>query len=80
MNGMAKNIDTTLILSQNGDRLIEIKGYWTPQVQAKIDVVKDKRLTVLYYADLEPMMEYIDLKYKTTHSKKRNNYYILYDN
>lgn len=62
------------------DNLVEIKGYWTPQVQAKIDAVTDKELSVLYYEDLEPMMDWIDSKYNTKHWKKDNNYWELYDN
>lgn len=62
------------------DKLVEIKGYWTLQVQAKIDAVTDKELSVLYYKDLEPMMDWIDSKYNTKHWKKGNNYWELYDN
>lgn len=62
------------------DKLVEIKGYWSPQVQAKIDAVTDKELSVLYYKDLEPMMDWIDSKYNTKHGKKDNNYWELYDN
>lgn len=60
-------------------KLVEIKGYWTPQVKAKIDAVKDEELNVLYYKDLEPMMEWVDSKYNTKHWKKGNNYWKLYD-
>lgn len=62
------------------DKLVEIKGYWTPLVQAKIDAVTDKELSVLYYKDLEPMMNWVDSKYNTKHWKKDNNYWELYDN
>ena len=62
----------------NGN-LIEIKGYYTKQVQAKIDSVKDEKLTILYYKDLSEMMAYVDAKYGTKHKPKSNNYFILYD-
>lgn len=62
----------------NGN-LVEIKGYYTKQVQEKINSVKDESITVLYYDDLEHMMCYVDKKYGTSHSKKSNNYFVLYD-
>lgn len=61
-------------------KLVEIKGYWTPQVKAKIDAVKDEEISVLYYKDLEPMMNWVDSKYNTKHWKTDNNYWKLYDN
>lgn len=61
-------------------KLVEIKGYHTKQVQAKIESVKDEELSVLYYSDLENMMNYVDDKYGTKHTPKSNNYFILYDN
>lgn len=60
-------------------KLVEIKGYHTKQVQAKIESVKDEELSVLYYSDLENMMNYVDDKYGTKHTPKSNNYFILYD-
>lgn len=62
------------------DKLVEIKGYYTKQVQAKIDSVTDEELLVLYYGDLEYMMVYVDEKYGTKHNTKSNNYFTLYDN
>lgn len=61
-------------------KLVEIKGYHSKQVQAKIESVKDEELSVLYYSDLEYMMNYVDEKYGTKHTTKSNNYFILYDN
>lgn len=60
-------------------KLVEIKGYHTKQVQAKIESVKDEELCVLYYSDLEHMMNYVDEKYGTKHTPKHNNYFTLYD-
>ena len=34
---------------------------------------------MLYYSDLENMMNYVDKKYGTNHTPKSNNYFILYD-
>lgn len=60
-------------------KLVEVKGYHTKQVQAKTESVKDEELSVLYYSDLEHMMNYVDEKYGTKHTPKSNNYFILYD-
>lgn len=60
-------------------KLVEVKGYWTEQVQTKIKAVTDLPIEVLYYKDLEHMMQYIDSKYNTSHHPKYNNYFELYD-
>lgn len=58
--------------------LIEIKGYHTKQVDAKLSGV-DEPIKILYAKDLEPMMQYIDKIYNVYHRGKTNNYYTLYD-
>lgn len=43
---------------------IEIKNYWTPQVQAKIDYFPDElQYKILYKEDLKTCIEYCILKY-----------------
>ena len=61
----------------NGE-LVEIKNFWTELVQVKLDCVTEK-ISILYYEDLEEMMQYVDSKYGTWHKRKKNNYEILYD-
>lgn len=61
-------------------KLVEIKGYYTEQVDAKIKAVTDLPIDILYYKDLEHMMQYVDSKYSTVHYPKYNNYFELYDN
>ena len=58
--------------------LVEIKGYHTDQVDAKLKSV-DEPIKILYLKDLEPMMKYVDETYKTHHKGKGNNYHTLYD-
>ena len=60
------------------DGLVEIKGYHTKQVDAKVSAV-DKAIKVLYIKDLEPMMQYLDENYDVHHKGKQNNYHTLYD-
>lgn len=60
------------------DGLVEIKGYHTKQVDAKVSAV-DKPIKVLYIKDLEPMMQYLDENYGVHHNGKQNNYHTLYD-
>lgn len=60
-------------------KLIEIKGYWNKQVGTKLAAVTDEPIDILYYDDLELMMQYVDSKYNTIHRKKYNNYWILYE-
>lgn len=60
------------------DGLVEIKGYHTKQVDAKVSAV-DKPIKVLYIKDLEPMMKYLDENYGVHHKGKQNNYHTLYD-
>ena len=61
----------------NGE-LVEIKNFWTEVVQVKLECVPEK-ISILYYEDLEEMMQYVDEKYGTWHKKKINNYEVLYD-
>lgn len=61
-------------------KLVEVKGYWSPRVQTKLNAITDEDITILYYKDLEPMMCWVDSKYNTRHSKKSNDYWKLYDN
>lgn len=44
--------------------IIEIKGYWTPSVDAKTQLAKDHgyRIRVLYLEDLKHMIEYVKTK------------------
>lgn len=58
--------------------MVEVKGYHTEQVDVKITSV-DKPIKVLYFEDLEPMMQYIDKTYDVYHRGKSNNYHTLYD-
>ena len=60
-------------------KLVEIKGYNSRQVKAKIESVKDEDIKILYYKDLSDMMDYVDKKYGTKHTPYSNNYFILYD-
>lgn len=47
-----------------GDTFIEIKNYWTEQVQAKIDQFpKDKKYRILYWEDIKPYIDYCINKY-----------------
>ena len=61
----------------NGE-LVEIKNFWTEVVQVKLECVPEK-ISILYYEDLEEMMQYVDEKYGTWHKRKKNNYEVLYD-
>lgn len=61
----------------NGE-LVEIKNFWTEVVQVKLDCVPEK-ISILYYDELEEMMQFVDEKYGTWHKKKKNNYEVLYD-
>lgn len=61
----------------NGE-LVEIKNFWTEVVQVKLDCVPEK-ISILYYDELEEMMQFVDKKYGTWHKKKKNNYEVLYD-
>ena len=63
-------------ITDNG--LVEIKGYHTKQVDAKVSAV-DKPIKVLYIKDLEPMMQDLDENYGVHHNGKQNNYHTLYD-
>lgn len=60
---------------------IEIKNFPRKEVDIKAEAVvkQGKEIKVLYYKDLEEMMNYIDSKYNTWHTKRDNNYYTLYD-
>lgn len=62
--------------------IVEIKNYWREEVDVKTEAVKKegRKIRVLYGADLEPYMCYVDEKYNLWHKGKRNNYYVLYDN
>ena len=47
-----------------GNTYIEIKNYWTEQVQAKIDCFpKDKKCVILFPKDITPYIEYCRAKY-----------------
>lgn len=61
----------------NGE-LVEIKNFWTEVVQVKLECVPEK-ISILYYDELEEMMQFVDRKYGTWHKKKKNNYEVLYD-
>lgn len=61
----------------NGE-LVEIKNFWTEVVQVKLECVPEK-ISILYYDELEEMMQFVDEKYGTWHKKKKNNYEVLYD-
>lgn len=63
-------------------KYVEIKGYHTPVVDAKIKAVKAAgfQIEIMYLKDLEPMMEYVDKKYGVKHKGKQNEYYNLYQN
>lgn len=60
---------------------IEIKNFPRKEVDIKAEAVikQGKEIKVLYYKDLEEMMNYIDSKYNTWHTKHDNNYHTLYD-
>lgn len=60
---------------------IEIKNFPRKEVDIKAEAVikQGKEIKVLYYKDLEEMMNYIDSKYNTWHTKRDNNYHTLYD-
>lgn len=60
---------------------IEIKNFPRKEVDIKAKAVtkQGKEIKVLYYKDLEEMMNYIDSKYNTWHTKRDNNYHTLYD-
>lgn len=60
------------------DGLVEIKGYGNKLVDVKLNSV-DEPIKILYYKDIEYMMDYIDEKYGVYHKGKQNNYYTLYD-
>ena len=60
------------------EELVEIKNFWTEVVQVKLDCVPEK-ISILYYDELEEMMQYVDSKYGTWHKRKKNNYEVLYD-
>ena len=50
-------------ISEDGN-YIEIKNYWTEQVQAKIDQFpKELKYQILYYSDLKDMIKYCQEKY-----------------
>lgn len=59
-------------------KLVEIKGYITSKVKTKLKAV-DEEVVLLLYDDIEYMMNYVDLKYGTHHTKKHNNYDTLYE-
>lgn len=61
----------------NGN-LIEIKGFITKHVLAKLKAVNEP-IKILTYEDLQEYMNYVDVAYNKVHSKKGNNYYTLYD-
>ena len=61
------------------NKLVEIKGFPSSLTEAKLKAVTDKEISILYYKDLEHMMNYIDNKYHTVHTPKTNNYETLYD-
>ena len=72
-------IKTYLPDFRTDEGLIEIKGYYTKQVDAKLKSV-DEPIKILYLEDLEPMMTYVDNNYMiTSHKGKSNNYHVLYD-
>ena len=60
---------------------IEIKNFPRKDVDIKAEAVtkQGKEIKVLYYKDLEEIMNYIDSKYNTWHTKRDNNYHTLYD-
>lgn len=60
---------------------IEIKNFPRKEVDIKAEAVikQGKEIKILYYKDLEEMMNYIDSKYNTWHTKRDNNYHTLYD-
>lgn len=76
-NHNGENHEYTPDFRVNGE-LVEIKNFWTEVVQVKLECVPEK-ITILYYEDLEEMMQYVDEKYGTWHKKKKNNYEVLYD-
>lgn len=49
------------------DVLYEIKGYWTEQVEAKVNSVKDRQIKVLYKQDLDDAFSYIKSVYNKTY-------------
>lgn len=55
--------------------IIEIKGYWTEQVDAKTKSVSDKPIKVLYYDDLIDVFDYIKIKYGKTVDKDISDLY-----
>lgn len=60
------------------NKLVEIKNFWTELVQVKLDCVPED-ISILYFDDIEYMMDYVDEKYGTYHKGKSNNYETLYD-
>lgn len=47
---------------ENGE-LVEIKGYLTLDTLLKISAVKDRKIKVLFYEDIEYMFDYVSEKY-----------------
>lgn len=57
------------------DDIIEIKGYRTKQVDAKIASVNDRNIKVYYKENLEEVFKYVEQKYKIS----RLRFYELYE-
>ena len=57
--------------------IVEIKGYHTPQVDAKTKAVKDRPIKVLYKHDLTEVFDYIFQNYGKCVDK---NIHELYEN
>lgn len=55
--------------------IIEIKGFWTPQVDAKTNSVTDKPIKVLYRNDLSYVFDYIKDTYSKTIDKDVQDLY-----
>lgn len=55
--------------------IIEIKGFWSPQVDVKTNSIKNKPIKVLYYNDLGFVFEYIKEKYGKTVDKNISDLY-----
>ena len=54
--------------------IVEIKGYWSKQWQAKLDQLpKDKRLLILGKNEMIPILEYVKTKYGDDFIKLYNN-------
>jgi hypothetical protein len=60
-NGKEKKYYPDFVLEDNS--LVEIKGYYTDEVKAKLDSVKDRPIKILYKDDLKYAFDYVSNNY-----------------